>query len=165
MQRVDQERIGHLALRAASSPRLRANDNLHPELGDPIQRFLNAVEPGSYVRPHRHSPGRWEFFLALAGGAALLTFNEEGCVLERVELSGGGPVRGLEVPPGIWHTLVALEGGTVLFELKPGPYAPTADKDFAPWAPAEGEPACPAFAAWFAAAERGDGPDDAHCPR
>ena len=40
-----------------------------------------------------------------------------------------------------------LEPDTVVFEVKPGPYQPTSDKDFAPWAPAEGGPDAPAYLA------------------
>ncbi|MBI5439726.1 MAG: WbuC family cupin fold metalloprotein [Deltaproteobacteria bacterium] len=166
MKILDREMLDRLASRAASSPRGRANENVHEDLEDPIQRFANALEPGTYVRPHRHAdPPRWELFLALRGGAAVLVFNEEGCVLERVEISAEADTWGVEVPGGKWHTLAALEPGTVLFELKPGPYRPASDKEFAPWAPAEGEPACGAYEGWFRAAQPGDGPEDAQCPR
>lgn len=39
---------------AASAPRLRAHRNFHPELSDPIQRLAIAMEPGTYIRSHRH---------------------------------------------------------------------------------------------------------------
>ena len=51
----------------------------------------------------------------------------------------------IEVPAGTWHTVVVLEPGTVLFEFKQGPYAPLSDKDFARWAPAEGDPGAAAM--------------------
>ena len=159
MKPILTEQMADLTARAASSPRLRANWNLHPTLEDPVQRFLNAFEPGTYVRPHRHSdPERWELFLALAGRAAVLAFDEGGLVRERLELSAVGPCRGVEVPAGEWHVAAALEPGTILFEVKPGPYAPATDKDFAPWAPPEGDGACPAFEAWYRAARPGDRP-------
>ncbi len=164
MKQIDRDRIERLALLAAASPRRRANDNLHPRLDDPIQRFLNGIEPGSYARPHRHDgPDRWEFFLALSGKAVLLLFDEAGRVLRRVELSDRGPTRGVEVDPGEWHTLAALERATVLLELKPGPYLPLSDKDFAAWAPAEGDPTSAVFERWFRQAPVGEGPERAGC--
>ena len=39
-----------------------------------------------------------------------------------------------------FHSLVALAPNTVTFELKQGPYQPTADKDFLALYPAEGNP-------------------------
>ena len=57
-----------------------------------------------------------------------------------------------------WHSVAALSADTVLFELKPGPYSPIDDKDFAEWAPAEGEPGCDRLSAWFTTAQQGDGP-------
>ena len=43
-----------------------------------------------------------------------------------------------EVPPGTWHTVVALETGSVLLEVKAGPFIPDQPKEFAAWAPEEG---------------------------
>lgn len=157
MKRIDDARLGALVARARAAERRRANDNLHPDLEDPVQRFLNAMEPGTYVRPHRHAhPPRWELFLALTGRAAVLGFDEGGRVVWREELSAHGPVRGVEIEPGAWHAVAALEPGTVLFECKPGPYRPVSDKDFAPWAPAEGEPGAAALERWYRTAGPGE---------
>ncbi len=155
MRIVTDRELVDLARRAAGTPRGRANLNLHPELSDPVQRFFNALSPGSYVRPHRHGRGRWETFVAIRGRAVMLTFDDGGVVLERAELAPAGPVVAAEVAGGLWHTVAAFEEGTVLLELKPGPYHPIADKDFAAWAPAEGDPdAAAALARWLAAAPR-----------
>lgn len=134
-------------------PRLRAQHEFHASFQDPIQRFLNAIEPGSYVRPHRHlEDGRWEWFQTLIGAAGVLIFDDKGKVLERVEITAKGPLYGVEILPGCWHTLVSLASGTVLFEIKPGPYVPLTDKDFAQWAPPEGDERCRQFASWFGTA-------------
>lgn len=148
----------NVSAKAASVPRRRAQHEFHESHRDPIQRFLNAVEPRSYIRPHRHAENRWEWFQALAGAAAILIFDENGTVLERVEISPAGPVFGAEISPGVWHTVVSLARGTVLFEIKPGPYVPLTDKDFAPWAPPEGSQACRRFVRWFSGAAPGDEP-------
>lgn len=159
MKRIDDTLITSLAGRAAQGARKRANHNLHNELSDPVQRFLNAIEPESFVPVHRHTdPERWEFFIALAGSVAVLTFDDEGRVTAREELSAAGPLRGVEIAVGEWHTVVALESGTVLFELKEGPYSPVKDKDFAPWCPKEGDERCAALLEWYRYAQPGDVP-------
>jgi cupin fold WbuC family metalloprotein len=151
----------NVSAKAAFVPRLRAQHEFHASFQDPIQRLLNAIEPGSYVRPHRHSAvDRWEWFQALAGAAGILIFDDRGTVLERVDISSAGPVYGIEIPPGVWHTVVSLAPGTVLFEIKPGPYVPLTDKDFAQWAPAEGNDNCRRFIAWFSTAAIRDIPPE-----
>ena len=159
MKSVSSALLDELARAAREAPRLRINHNLHPSLDDPIQRFFNCLEPGSYVRPHRHlEPPRWEVFVALRGRAAVLTFDARGGVRSRWEISPQGPEVAVEIDGGTWHSVVALSSGTVLFELKPGPYSPIADKDFAVWAPAEDAPQRARYAIWFEAARVGDRP-------
>jgi cupin fold WbuC family metalloprotein len=156
MKLLENETLTVLLATAADSLRLRANHNIHPTLEDPVQRFFNAMQPGTYVRPHRHStPPRWELFVVLRGALALLVFDDRGRVEARQELSTAGPVFGAEVEAGRWHALVALQP-SVLFELKQGPYSALTDKDFAPWAPAEGEVTCGPTVRWYEQARVGD---------
>jgi cupin fold WbuC family metalloprotein len=143
---------------AKTLPRRRKNFNIHTDLNDPVQRLYNAMEPSTYVRPHRHQGGdRWEFFQIVSGKALVLTFNEKGVVLERFELCSTGPNFALEIPGDTWHTVVSLQSGTVLFEVKQGPYRAVTDKDFAAWAPLEGEPSAHDFVHWLAGAKPGNG--------
>lgn len=123
------------------SPRGRVILPLHLSPADPYQRMLNAVQPGSYIRPHRHrDPPKGETLVVLRGSVRFLTFREDGAVATAVVLSAdGGPV-GLDVRPSVYHTFVALEPDTVVFEAKTGPYDERVDKDFARWAPVEGSP-------------------------
>lgn len=144
IKRVDAAAVRDLAAQAAASPRRRKNLNLHGTLDDPIQRFLNDFEPGTYVRPHRHAD-KWELFVLVQGAAAVLTFDDTGRVLERVELDAGDGARVVEIPEGAWHTVVSAAPGTVLFEVKRGPYDPAAPAEYAPWAPAEGDRRAQAF--------------------
>lgn len=139
MKRLDTATIDQTTARSRELTRGRANFNLHPSEGDPIQRFMNVFQPGSYVRPHRHDPDRFELFLVLSGRAAAVVFDDAGAIVESTVLSVDG-TRAVEIQGGRWHTLFALDPDTVLFEVKPGPYRPLADKDFAAWAPREGEP-------------------------
>lgn len=139
IKRIDAAALRDLAAQAAAAPRRRKNLNLHESLDDPVQRLLNDFEPGTYVRPHRHRD-KWELFVLVQGAAAVLTFDDGGRVLERVELDGADGARVVEIAAGTWHTLVSLVPGTVLFEVKPGPYVGPAAAEYASWAPAEGDP-------------------------
>ena len=137
-QRIDARLLDDLSRAAGQRPRLRLNHNLHEDYLDPCQRLINAVEPGTYVRPHRHlDPPRPECFVLLRGSLAVLLFTEDGGIDEIIPLTAAGPCWGVDIPPGAWHSLVSLEPNTVFFETKPVPYLPLSDKDFAPWAPAE----------------------------
>ena len=144
LRRIDQALFDAVAAEALASPRLRRNHNLHAE-ADAVQRFLNVLQPGTYVRPHRHQRDQpsagFECFVVLQGAIGLLLFNGEGRVVAQERLQANGAVRGIELSEGEWHSLVALEPHSVIFELKQGPYQPSADKDFLPGFPLEGSAA------------------------
>lgn len=141
IQCLNQELFDAVAAEARCSPRLRRNHNLHAEL-ELVQRFLNVMQPGTYVRPHRHlrpTPGEgFECFVVLQGAMGLLLLDPQGEVIQQVRLDAQGPVRGVELAEGIFHTLVALAPDTVMFEIKQGPYQPMRDKDFLAAFPPEG---------------------------
>jgi len=159
MKLFDEKLLADLVSKARASARLRANHNVHANLEDLVHRLFIAIEPGSYVQPHRHpEQEKWEFFMLVRGRLAALLFDEQGKVIRREELTPGGPVYGFEIPPNTWHTVTALESGSVFFEVKQGPYAPLSDKNFAAWAPREGDPACSGFVQWLAKAKAGDVP-------
>jgi len=154
---VGSTELAALVVEAQNAPRRRKNLNLHPTLADPVQRLLNAFEPGTYVRPHRHSePDKWEFFAILHGRALVLAFDAAGIVQERHELAPAGTVQVIEIAAGTWHTLAAIESGTLLLEVKPGPYTPAGPRDFAPWAPPEATPGAVSLERWFRVARVGD---------
>lgn len=158
MKVVDVDTLNDLTAKAQASARGRANLNLHPQLADPVQRFLNAIEPGSYIRPHRHliPQEKWELFVVLSGAVVVLVLDEGGKVLDRVELNATGHNKAVEIPAGAWHTLAATMAGTVLFEFKQGPYSALDDKDFARWAPSEGESGSTELAQRYVTASVGD---------
>jgi cupin fold WbuC family metalloprotein len=141
LQRIDQALFDTVAAAAADSPRRRRNHNFHAP-ADRVQRFLNVLQPGTYVRPHRHRrerPGEgFECFLVLQGEVGLLLLDGGGRVLGRERISAGGPLFGIELAEGVIHTLVALSADAVLMEIKQGPYEPSADKDFLAGFPLEG---------------------------
>ena len=123
---------------ARESPRKRKNFNFHLRESDPASRLLNAVEPESYVRPHRHmDPAKDETIIAVRGSFGVVFFDERGAVTKSLIIRAGGETMGVNIPHGIYHTLVALDSGSVFFEAKAGPYVPTSMAEFAAWAPAE----------------------------
>ncbi|MCB1174114.1 MAG: WbuC family cupin fold metalloprotein [Leptospiraceae bacterium] len=144
IQLIDQDLIDQTALRAAQSERQRMNYNLHGSLQDGVHRFLNIIQKGSYIQPHRHlDPPKHESFVALEGQLAFFAFHDDGRLQNSWILDGSesSALRGIDIPAGIWHTIAALSERCVCFEVKPGPWEPGTDKQFASWAPAEGSPA------------------------
>ena len=161
MKIFNNEMLGVLIKEAKVSSRLRANSNIHAELNEPVQRLFIAMEPGSYVRPHCHlEKEKWEFFMVVRGKLAALFFDKRGEVRQRIILEPLADVAGFEIPPNTWHTILALESGSVFVEVKQGPYMPLTDKDFAAWAPKEGDPTCEQCWHWLAGAQVGDVPPD-----
>lgn len=139
MKILDRTLLTDLSAQAGNNPRLRQNYNLHASLDDPCQRLLNAMEPGSYIRPHRHlTPPKQEGFVGVSGRLAAFIFDWQGKVVEVVLFGPCGSACGVDLPAGVWHTVVSLQPGSVFYETKTGPYVPIAAEDMAPWAPAEG---------------------------
>jgi cupin fold WbuC family metalloprotein len=138
---IDAALLDNVTGQARASARRRRNYNFHAEDAHPANRLLNAIEPGSYVQPHRHlDPSKDETFVVVRGRFGLVLFDEAGKVTRTATLSAGGPAVGGNVPHGTYHALVSLEPGSVFFEAKAGPFRPIDDKEREPWAPAEGEP-------------------------
>ena len=131
-----------------SSPRKRIIQPFHRREDAGLQRMFNAVQPGSYIAPHRHlDPPKDESWIVLRGALAFFTFDEHGTIQDCLEIRAGGDVFGVDLEPGVYHSFYALEADTVVYEVKTGPYAPSNDKSFAPWAPREGEAGVTAYLA------------------
>lgn len=148
--------LNELARQARVSPRGRSHLILHASHEDPVQRYFVCADRRSYFRPHRHA-SEGELALVIRGSFDLLLFDDLGIVLSR-NVIGGGTYVTYEVAPATWHTLVAREDGSTFLEIKQGPYDPANAASYAEWAPAEGDPAVPAFLSWLAAAAPGDRP-------
>lgn len=137
---IDAALLAKLAREAASLSRRRKNHNFHVAGAEGADRLLNAVEPGSYIAPHRHlAPTKDETFVALRGAFGVVFFDDAGAVEHAVRVRPGGEVVGVNIPRGAFHSVVSLEPGSVFFEAKAGPYAPLSSAERAPWAPAEGD--------------------------
>lgn len=140
-QLIDEELVQATLERARSSERRRTNHNFHEGSSAKVHRFLNAMLRGTYVQPHRHrAPPKAESFVVLSGCIAVFLFDDEGGVTSRHDLGEAPLPRGIDLAPGVWHCIAALTQEAVVFEVKPGPWDPATDKEFAPWAPSEGSP-------------------------
>ena len=128
-ERITQELLDDLTGRAKGSPRLRMNLDLRNSPDDQSQRMLNAIEPGSPLPVHRHRKSS-ETVVCLRGRLVEEFYDEREMICtESIELSPNGPVVALNIPIGQWHTARALESGTVILEMKDGPYEPTGAED------------------------------------
>ena len=137
---IDCNLLDEVSAEAVASPRLRKNRNFHPSDDSVSHRLLNAVEPGSYVQPHRHSAAdKDETIIVLRGRFGVLLFDDSGAITTQLLLQACGPVQGIDIPHGTWHTALALEPGSLFFEAKAGPYQPLAETEKATWAPGEQE--------------------------
>lgn len=133
--------VDHAVRYARESPRQRVIAPFHRSPEDALHRMLNAVQPDSYVRPHRHlDPPKAEAWIVLRGALLFFTFEEQGEVDQRIVIRAGGPRFGVDLIAGVYHSFIALEPDTVIYEVKNGPYQASSDKSFAPWAPVEGTP-------------------------
>ena len=143
---LDRALLDAVSAGAAASPRRRLNHNFHPADDYPGHRLLNAIEPDSYLPPHRHlDPNKDESIIVLRGTLGVVEFDDNGAVVARSVMTPSGDCCGVDIPHGTWHTVIALEPGTVMFEAKSGPYRPLVAEEKAPWAPAEGDAAAPAY--------------------
>ena len=127
--KIDNVLLDQLTEQAKVSPRLRMNMDLRNSSEDTSQRMLNAIEPGSFVPIHRHQKTS-ETFVVLRGRVVEEFYDElERSCSATYEVAAGGPVCALNIPAGTWHTLRALESGTVILEMKDGAYEPIAPED------------------------------------
>ena len=127
--KITQALLDQLSEQAKASPRLRMNYDLRNSEDDQSQRMLNAIEPGSPLPIHRHQKTS-ETVVCLRGRLVEEYYDElERICTERIELSPNGPVVALNIPAGQWHTVHALESGTVILEMKNGTYEPLIAED------------------------------------
>lgn len=138
---VDSLMLDQLTEKARLSPRLRMNRNFHPANESNCHRLLNAIEPGSYIRPHRHlDPEKDETFVLLRGRLAVISFSDSGEVNGEALLVAGTDNAVVTLPNSLYHTAVSLAPGTIFFEAKAGPYLPFTEDEKAVWAPEDSSP-------------------------
>ena len=126
--KIDNLLLDKLTAQAQASPRLRMNLDLRNSAEDSSQRMLNAIEPDSEVPVHRHR-NTSETMVVLRGSVVEDYYDDSCSCVASYELSAGGPVCAMNIPAGQWHTLRALESGTVILEMKDGAYEPIGAED------------------------------------
>ncbi|PKP53119.1 MAG: cupin fold metalloprotein, WbuC family [Bacteroidetes bacterium HGW-Bacteroidetes-1] len=142
MIRIDERFIETISEKAKLSSRRRMNFNFHPTEEDTLQRMLNAMEPDTYIQPHKHEmPDKTEVFFCLRGRILVVEYADSGTIADHIILDSKQGNFGCEIAARIWHSIISLESGSVAYEVKHGPYEPSVDKHFATWAPKEGDPA------------------------
>ena len=125
---IDTKILDELTARAKESPRLRMNLDLRNSPEDLSQRMLNALEPGTVLPVHRH-PTTSETVVCLRGHLREIFCADDGQVTEVVDMVPGSPCVGVNIPKGQWHTVESLASGTVILEVKDGPYAPLSEEE------------------------------------
>ena len=138
---IDSQLLDGLTAQAKVSPRLRMNLDLRNSADDTSQRMLNAIEPESVVPVHRHQKTS-ETVIVLRGRVLEEYYDDAGNVTESVVIAPAGDCHvavaprnevsvayALNIPAGQWHTLRALDSGTVILEVKDGPYEPIREED------------------------------------
>ena len=123
---IDNTTLDELTARAQASPRLRMNLDLRNSPADGSQRMLNAIEPGTVLPIHRH-PTTSETVVCLRGHFEEYFYDADGRLTEVIDMTPGALL--LNIPAGQWHSLKCLESGTVLLEVKDGPYVPIGEGD------------------------------------
>lgn len=126
---ISQAILDKLTEEAKASPRLRMNMDLRNSTEDQSQRMLNAIEPGSPLPIHRHKHTS-ETVVCLRGKLVEEYYDDlERMCTESIVLTPNGQTVALNIPAGQWHTVKALESGTVILEVKDGKYEPIQDCD------------------------------------
>ncbi len=128
MDLIDKDFLDRLTERAESNVRLRMNHNFHDSLDAHVQRLLNAMEPGSVFPVHRHRHAA-ETYVLLRGKVRVFLYDDHGQQTDSFLLDPATGNYGGHIPKGQWHTVEVLAPGTVIFEVKEGPYQPLGPED------------------------------------
>jgi cupin fold WbuC family metalloprotein len=143
---IDKKLLTEIIEKSRVAERKRAHYIFHKTDDDPIQRMLNAMQPGTYLQPHKHeNPDKREVFLALTGKLLVVLFNDTGKITNHMLLDPSKLDYAMEIPARVYHTVLCLEPDSIAYEIKDGPYNKLDDKDFASWAPKEGDPDCQSY--------------------
>jgi cupin fold WbuC family metalloprotein len=143
-----------LCQQAEYSSRRRQHLNIHSSYRENCQRLFNAIQPNSYIPPHRHSVAdKQELLVAIRGSFSLITFDDHGNFIQ--SSSFGSELYadelcssvGVEIPPNIWHTVLARQENSILLEVKEGPFISGEAKEIALWAPQDGSAEVDSFLA------------------
>lgn len=124
--KITKEILDNLTDQAKASPRLRMNYDLRNSSEDQSQRMLNALEPDTVLPIHRHRTTS-ETVVCIRGHFEEYFYDDQGNLTETIDMVPGGIVLNIEADQ--WHSLKCLESGTVLLEIKDGPYQPLSEEE------------------------------------
>jgi cupin fold WbuC family metalloprotein len=121
------------------TPRRRARINAHTESNDELHEMIIAIEPGSYIRPHKH-PGKSESFHIIEGQVDIVVFSEQGNIERVVSLAAKGGLHPFyyRMSTAHFHTLIIRSDLLVVHEITNGPFVPTGTI-YAAFAPEDGD--------------------------
>ena len=146
MKIIDRQVLDDIYEQADESHRKRKHRNYHAHYEEKVQRLINLIHKESYIRPHLHKdPTKFEVFVLLRGKVAVIEFDPEGTIRNKVTLDHSKGNHAVELAPLSIHTIVSLEDGSAVYEIKQGPYEPEDDKGSFSWAPEEGSPEAAAY--------------------
>lgn len=126
--KLDKELLDSITQKAKESPRLRMNHNLHDSLDSKVQRLFNALEPGTVLPIHRHQ-NTDETYILIRGKIEVIFYDNKKNITDRFIVCQEDGIFGVHIPKNTWHTLEVLESGSVIFEVKEGPYQPISEND------------------------------------
>ena len=122
-QMLDEALFDKITQQAKENPRRRMNYNLHERLDAKAQRLFNAVEPGTVFPIHRHTHSSETQFV-MRGHAIVKIYNDQKDLIGTYDLNPKEGRYGCHIDKEVWHTLDVKESGTIIFEVKDGPYIP-----------------------------------------
>lgn len=128
MKIIDSQLLASVTEQAKNSPRLRMNHNFHESMDSKSQRLLNALEMGTELPIHRHQHTA-ETYILLQGSIKVLFYDEKKEFIDSTILNLSEGKFGIDIPAGQFHTIEILENGSVIFEVKDGPYTPLEEND------------------------------------
>jgi cupin fold WbuC family metalloprotein len=146
MIKLDKHLLAEMNNKSRVAKRKRAHYTFHKTDDDTLQRMLNAMQPGTYLQPHKHeNPDKREVFLVLTGKFLVVEFEENGNITDHMILDANSHQYAAEIAERVYHTVICLAPDSIAYEIKDGPYRPIDDKNFASWAPKEGDPDCAVY--------------------
>jgi len=142
---IGAEDIEVLRQAVRKTPKRRVRINAHSGSDDELHEMIIAIEPGSYIRPHKH-PGKSEAFHIIEGQVDIVVFSEAGEVERIVSLAakGGRHPFYYRMSTPHFHTLIIRSDLLVVHEITNGPFLPTGTI-YAAFAPEEGDTASAAI--------------------
>lgn len=122
MELINTKLLDKLTQEAVENDRLRINYNFHKDLNDKCQRLLNAMEPSTIIPIHHHKVA--EMYIVLRGRLKANIYDDNKNIVESHIIDPKEGNFGVQIEENKWHSVEVLEHGTVIFEVKEGPYIP-----------------------------------------